>query len=71
MPAAAGATGAVGIGGSAPTGSRWSPSAVRWGRGGGVVLSTGRGAGGRVATWGGGGGGLATGGGSSRKASKV
>ena len=59
MAAAVGAAGAVGIGGSSPTGNRLSPSAVRWGNGGGVVLSTGSVAGGPVVTWGGGGG-LAT-----------
>src|SRR5262249_22147370 len=35
VAAAVGATGAVGIGGSSPTGGSLSPSAVRWGNGGG------------------------------------
>ena len=41
VAAALGAAGAVGIGGSGPIGCRLSPSALCWGSGGGVVLSTG------------------------------
>jgi len=41
VAAALGTAGTLGIGGSSPTGSRLSPSAVRWGSGEGVVLSTG------------------------------
>jgi hypothetical protein len=40
-PPLAGIGGALGTAGSAPTGRRFNPSAVCWGSGGGVVVSTG------------------------------